>query len=341
MNESISENTLRRRRSILTVLAVYKQLELPRLINILNLVYSLSHEEIVQELKFMESEGLVKSSGDTVALTSKGVEVVKEVGVDENLAKNAIEQLLVVAKPFLVTSALLKPELGRLDVWLPDAEALKKTIYVFTPPKLSIHYPRVEKLDTSIPLHEDLSKLITLMHSMQIVLSRSKPKLAELDRNVLEKLVSVVIKPLLIKLQSVKLTSLDKGSEVESMSRIITVKPLLLAIPKPVRVTFNSQEPAMKHEVADFNIQKEEESADVDEVADALELFEFKEFEELRSSLGLATAVWDRPLIIIAIKPKNYDYVDILRHILRIIYRIVVGGSSTGRVLYSERKGGE
>jgi superfamily II helicase len=135
MNESISENTLRRRRSILTVLAVYKQLELLRLINTLNLVHNLSHEEVVRELRFMESEGLVRISGDIVALTGKGVEVVKEVGVDENLAKNTMEQLLVVAKPFLVTLALLKPELGRLDVWLPDAETLKKTIYVFTPPK--------------------------------------------------------------------------------------------------------------------------------------------------------------------------------------------------------------
>jgi hypothetical protein len=330
MNESISENTLRRRRSILTVLAICKQFELSRLINILNLVHNLSHEEVVRELRFMESEGLVRISGDTVALTSKGVEVVKGVGVDENLAKNIIEQLLVVTKPFLVTPALLKPRVGRLDVGLLDVEALKKTIYVFTPPKLSIHYPRVEKLDTSTPPHEDLSKLIALAHPMQIVLSRSKPKLAELDRNVVEKLVSVVIKPLLIKLQSVKLTSLDKGSEVESMSRIIAVKPLLLAIPKPVRVALDSQEPAVKHEVAVSEIQKGEESVDVDEVADILELFEFKEFGELRPSFGLATAFLDRPLIIIAIKPKNYDYVDILRYILRTIYRIVAGGLPQG-----------
>ena len=334
MNESISENKLRRRRIILTVLDVYKQPELHRLINVLNRVHNLSYEEVVKELKFMESEGLVRISEDTVALTSKGVEVVKEVGVDENLAKNAMEQLLVAVKPFLVAPALLKPRLDRLDAGLLDAKALKKPIYVFIPPKLSIHYPRVEKLDTLIPLREDLSKTITLIHSIQIVSGRSKPKLTELDRGVVEKFVGVDVKPLSIKVQNVKLTNLDKEFEVKGMHSIATVKPFLLAIPKPVRATLNSQEPTVKHEVTVSGVQKVEgKSVDIDEVADVIELFEFKEFEEIEPSFGLSTVVWDRPVIIVATKPKNYDYVDILRHILRILYRVAVGGLPHGEYL--------
>jgi hypothetical protein len=340
MEEQPSKSRLsRRRRGILSILATYKQFELPKLIHILNTIYGAPHEEVVQDLKTMEAEALVKISRDAVELTSKGMEVIKEVGIDEDVIKNVLERLSVTTKPLSIASVLLRPKLSRLDAVPLDAEALKKVAYTSTPPKLSLLHLKIGKLDTSMLQYSDLSKLSTLISPIQVTSSRSRPKLTELDRGVLEKPISVIAKLLSIKLQSVKLVSLDRESEVEGVSRIIAVKPLLLTIPRPALITPNYQELAVKHEVKVPEVE-EEEDVDVNEVAGVLELFEFKEPEELEPGFGLATAVWDRPVIIIAIKPKNheYDYVDSLRYILRTLYRVVAGGLPQGEYFTVSKK---
>jgi hypothetical protein len=299
---------LGKRGAVFSAIAILGYCELRRFLHLVNSVYQISGEEIEQYLKELEFDGLVKVSEDRVFISSKGVEAIKEVGLDEESVNTLLKSFAITVKPILMSLHLPKL-LTKLDSSFLRAEDIHKLVHEveITPPMLLLQLPKVIQLDTYKPPIEYLSESPEVLTMIDLV--KPKLKLLKLDKEYLViESSEVFVKPISIELEAPKLVD---------MSRAIPT------IPESRRETPTQQATileTLKEEVSYGN-----------EVADVLEgFFEVEEGGERDIRSGLATVTYDRPVVIVAVKPENREYIDVLRHFLHVTYRIVVGGLPQG-----------
>jgi len=298
-------------RYILTTLAIMGYSELSAILRILKTVCQIPEEEAERYIKELESNGLIGKLQNKLFVTEKGVETLKEIGVDERVVENILAGVKITAPPFLLS--LRKPSLTRLELAPIDAESLSNLVKLvdvnlkpLTPP---LRRPRLIPLDTSellvekLPLETPVPKLVSLV--------KPRLKLTWLDssQQAIEGLPLVLVNPLTIKLRPPKLINVDKSAFLHQLTTPITT---------------SSEE----RELEAAKLEKAEEGISEDHVSSILE--GFFELEEPDDIIGISGVMYDRPVIIVAIKPINYEYIDILRHILRVLYRIAVGGLPYG-----------
>ena len=287
----------RRKGYILTALATVGYSELDTLLRILKTVCQMPGEEVEQYVRELESSGLISRLQGKLFITEKGVEALREVGVDEEIVRNILERVEITVQPFILP--LHKPSLTGLEFTLIDVESLSSLVRLvsLSPLVLSVKRPRLIPLDISELLVEEIGKLF---------FETPAPKLVSL------------VKP------RVKLIELDNSQQVIGKSPLILVKPLTIKLrpPKLIDIDVSGEERRAR------TLELEEEEVSEDDVLSVLE--GFFELEEPDDVIGVAGVMYDRPVIIIAIRPEDYEYIDVLRHILRVLYRIAVGGLPRG-----------
>jgi len=114
---------------------------------------------------------------------------------------------------------------------------------------------------------------------------------------------------------------------VKVLQLLRELKPIVIDVGKPKLINLNVQRSISP---------PEGELIKVEDVADVLELFDFGEELKDVARLGLGIVTYDRPVIIVAIKSKDQDYVNALRHILRTLHRIATGTLPHGGYITNE-----
>jgi DNA-binding MarR family transcriptional regulator len=263
-------------------------------------------EDVKSVVTELEREGLVSvSKGNVVSITEKGREVLE----------HEIDYMLKVLQSFIKSSyELPKPKLVELNAVSLDTARLTNALRLIT----SLHHPilhpkppSLESLDKEFPkVLQPLEVPKTLLTKMQGL----RPCLIELDKSVNLKPHIPLLK--LVKLNTItpRLINMDKENHINVKQQMI--QPPILNVSKPKLIDLDAV--AIK----------------LEEVADIFEaLFEVEEVEEREIDLGSSMIIYDRPVLIVAIKRRDYDYVNTIRHMLRVLYRIAVGGLPRGEYL--------
>ena len=303
----------RRKRYILTALAATGYGELSTILRILKTVYQVPEEEVEQYVRELESRGFIGRLQDKLFITEKGVEALREVGVDEGVVRSILEGTETVAQPFTLPPC--KPSLAGLELTPMDAEVLSSLTRLegLSPLMLSVKRPRLIPLDTRELLVEEVGELLLEIPAPKLMsLVKPKIKLIELDssQQAIGEPPFILVKPLTIRLRPPKLIDVEKSTPLHQLT---------------TPVSAGSEERRVKA------LELEEEGVGEGDVLSVLE--GFFELEEPDEVIGVAGVMYDRPVIVVAIRPEGYEYIDILRHILRVLYRIAVGGLPQGMYL--------
>jgi hypothetical protein len=304
----VEEVRQRVKKYILTTLAAVGYSEVDAVLRILKMVCQAPEEEVKQYVVELESEGLISRLQDKLFITEKGVEVLRKVGVDEEIVKNVLERNEIVAQPLILPQH--KPSLTRLELTPIDRESLSSLVKLasLSPLKLLVKPPKLVLLDTTELSVKEVENLFSEIVPKLMIFPKPRLKLIELDssQEVIEPL-PISVKPLTIELKPPKLIDMEKSTPLHQLT---------------ASVSTGGEERRVGV------LELEEEEVCEGDVSSVLE--EFFELEEPEDVIGVAGVVYDRPVVIVAIKPKDYEYIDILRHVLRVLYRIAAGGLPQG-----------
>jgi len=305
----VEEVRQRVKKYILTTLAAVGYSEVDAVLRILKMVCQAPEEEVKQYVVELESEGLISRLQDKLFITEEGVEVLRKVGVDEEIVKNVLERNEIVVQPLILPQH--KPSLTRLELTPIDREGLSSltrlaNLSLLT---LSITLPKLVLLDTSELSVKEVEKLFSEIVPKLLSFPKPRLKLIKLDssQEVIEKTLFVSVKPLTIELKPPKLIVMEKSAPLHQLT---------------TPVSTGGEERKIRA------LELEEEEVSEGDVSSVLE--SFFELEEPEDVVGVAGVVYDRPVIIVAVKPRDYEYIDVLRHILRVLYRIAIGGLPQG-----------
>ena len=272
----------------------------------LMIITSSKPEDVKSVVTELEREGLVNvSKGNVVSITEKGREVLEhEIDYMLKTMQSFIKSFYELPKPKLVELNAVSLDTARLTNALRSITSLHHPILHLKPPSL-------ESLDKEFP------KVLQPLAVPKIMLTKMqglRPCLIELDKSVDLKPYIPLLKLVRLDIATPKLISMDRESHIDVMQ--LELRPPILNVSKPKL------------------IELEAVAIKLEEVADIFEaLFEVEEAEKREVDLGSEMIIYDRPILIVAIKCKNYDYVNTLRHILRILYRVAVGGLPHGEYL--------
>jgi hypothetical protein len=279
----------------------------------------------------LEPKKLVSMSENRIFVTEEGLKKIEEMGIDEKVVET-----LMRGRALTVSSIGFSPSLPRLipldfrPLNIEEVISLIKRIE-FKPLQLPHYRLRLIELNMLKP---DVSKAFFMSKISLITLDKPRVKLIKID---VEKpktmLIPITVKPLFIQLKPPKLIAIDKNVNVKVLQLLREFKPIVIDVGKPKLMNLNAQRIYVKTSTIS---PSEEELIKVEDVADILELFDFgEEFKDV-ARLGLGIVTYDRPVIIVAIKSKDQDYVNALRYILRTLHRIATGTLPHGEYITNE-----
>ena len=273
--------------------------------------YQVTDREIEEYFKELESEGLITRSQGRLLLAEKGLETVRKTGIEEDIAKNLLENTELPIKLFHMPPPKLA--LSRLESTPIDTVSLSNMTSLATLKLLLVSgkKPKLTPLDIHVPVKDELIKwLLEIPVPRLINLTIPRPRLSQLNLEpVGEEIKFIPIKPFIIRFTKPRLASIDNSATIQQ-----STVPRISSVEKPV-----SSRLAEDYEDASIS------EGDVSDIIEG-----FLEVEEAEDKLGVAGIMYDRPVIIVAIRYKDYEYIDVLRYILRVLYRIAVGGFPQG-----------
>ena len=273
--------------------------------------YQVTDKEIEGYFKELESEGLITRCQDRLLLTEKGLDTMRKTSIEEDIVKNLLENIELPIKLFNMPPP--KPTLSRLESTPIDAESLSTmtNLVVLKPLLIPGQKPKLTPLDTYKPVKDELIKwLFEIPVPKLINLTMPRPRLFQLNlEQISEEIKITPVKPFIIRFTKPKLVSIDNSATIQQPA-----VPRTSSVEKPVS-------PRLAEDYEDASISE----GDVSDIIEG-----FFEVEEPEDKLGVAGIMYDRPVIIVAIKYRDFEYIDVLRYILRVLYRIAVGGFSQG-----------
>jgi predicted transcriptional regulator len=276
--------------------------------------YQVTDKEIEGYFKELESEGLITRSQNRLLLTEKGLDTMRKTSIEEDIVKNLLENTKLPIKLFHMPPPKLA--LSRLESTSIDAESLSTmtNLAVLKPLLIPGQKPKLTPLDTYKPMKDELIKwLFEIPVPKLINLTIPRPRLFQLNlEQISEEIKITPVKPFIIRFTKPKLASIDNSTTIQQPT-----VPHTSSVEKPVS-------PRLAEDYEDASISE----GDVSDIIEG-----FFEVEEAEDKLGVAGIMYDRPVIIVAIRYKDYEYIDVLRYILRVLYRIAVGGFSQGEYL--------
>jgi hypothetical protein len=273
--------------------------------------YQVTDREIEEYFKELESEGLITRSQGRLLLAEKGLETVRKTGIEEDIAKNLLENTELPIKLFHMPPP--KPALSRLESTPIDTVSLSNMTSLATLKLLLVSgkKPKLTPLDIHVPVKDELIKwLLEIPVPRLINLTIPRPRLSQLNLEpVGEEIKFIPIKPFITRFTKPRLASIDNSATIQQ-----STVPRISSVEKSVS-------PKLAEDYEDVGISE----GDVSDIIEG-----FFEIEEAEDKLGVAGIIYERPVIIVAIRYRDYEYIDVLRYILRVLYRIAVGGFSQG-----------
>ena len=276
--------------------------------------YQVADREIEGYFRELESEGLVSRSHGRLRLTEKGLDTIRKMDVEEDIIKGLLESAELPIKLFHMP--LHKSTLLRLESTPIDAESLSNMtdLIVLKPPLILGKKTKLIPLDAHVPMKKELAKwLFEIPVPKLISLATPRPKLTQLNLELVGGEAQVIpVRPFIIKFTKPRLAPMDNS----------------VAMQQPRMPPASSGEKSVSSRVVE---NYEDAGISEGDVSDVIE--GFFDVEEAEDKLGVAGIMYDRPVIIVAVKYRDYEYIDVLRYILRVLYRIAVGGFSQGEYL--------
>jgi len=309
--ESAEDHAKKRKKHVLTAV-VMGYSEPDTILRLLKAIYQIPNEEIEKYFKELESDGLITRYQGKLHLTDKGLEAIRKIGIDEELVKELLEKVEVAIKPFLTTPR--KFGLSKLEVTPIDVKSLSNVskLIEVRPLLILAEKFKLTHLYTYELVRDEVTKWILEMPAFKLIsFTRPRIKLFRLhDLKEIESSLITLVKLLVIRSKPLKLIAIEESTAMQQPT-----KPAVPPSPSAER----SVPPVVVEE--DVSVGEEEISSIVEG---------FFELEEPDDVLGVAGVVYDRPVIIVAIKHGGYEYIDVLRYVLRVLYRIAVSGLPQG-----------
>jgi len=308
----MSEEHLVRLKRILTALLMLSPCRVDECLEYISTILNVQADEVLCIIeKELELEKLVVVSENRIDVTDKALKKIEEVGIDKEVVEVMMKRKALIINP--ITFSLSLPRLTRLEFRSPDIKEVIGLIerIELKPPQLPHYGPRLMELNMSKP---DTNKALFTSKISLITLDKPRAKLIKIN---VEKpkamLIPITVKPFSIQLKPPKLIAIDKSVSVKVLQLLRELKPIVINVGKPKLINLNVQRSISP---------PEGELIKVEDVADVLELFDFGEELKDVARLVLGIVTYDRPVIVVAIKSKDQDYVNALRHILRTLHRI-------------------
>jgi predicted transcriptional regulator len=276
--------------------------------------YQVADREIEGYFRELESEGLVSRSHGRLRLTEKGLDTIRKMDVEEDIIKGLLESAELPIKLFHMP--LHKSTLLRLESTPIDAESLSNMtdLIVLKPPLILGKKTKLIPLDAHVPMKKELAKwLFEIPVPKLISLATPRPKLTQLNLELVGGEAQVIpVRPFIIRFTKPRLVPMDNS----------------VAMQQPRMPPASSGKKSVSSRVVENHEDAGISEGDVSDIIEG-----FFDVEEAEDKLGVAGIMYDRPVIIVAVKYRDYEYIDVLRYILRVLYRIAVGGFSQGEYL--------
>ena len=329
----MSEEHLVKLKRILTALLMLSPCRVDECVEYISSILNAQDDEVLHIIeRELEPEKLMTMSENRIFVTEEGLKKIEEVGIDEEVVETLMKRRALAISPISFSPSL--PRLIQLDFRPPNIEEVTSLIKRIEFKSLQLpHYrPRLIELNMLKP---DVSKALFMSKISLITLDKPRVKLIKID---VEKPKTMLIpitvnKPLFIQLKPPKLIAIDKSVNVKVLQLLREFKPIVIDVGKPKLINLDAQRIYVKTSTIS---PPEGELIKVEDVADVLELFDFgEEFKDV-ARLGLGIVTYDRPVIIVAIKSKDQDYVNALRYILRTLHRIATGTLPHGEYITNE-----
>jgi len=322
----MSEERLAKLRRVLTALLMLSPCRIDECLEYISAILNAQDDEILHIIeRELEPEKLVSMSENRIFIAEEGLKKIEEMGIDEKVVETLMRRRALTIS--LINFSPSLPRLIQLDFRPPNIEGVTSLIkrIGFKPLQLPHYRPRLIELNMLKP---DVSKALFMPKISLITLDKPRIKLIKID---VEKskamLIPITVKPLFIQLKPPKLIAIDKSVSVKVLQLLREFKPIVIDVGKPKLINLNVQRSISP---------PEGELIRVEDVAYVLELFDFGEELKDVARLGLGIVTYDRPVIIVAIKSKDQDYVNALRHILRTLHRIATGTLPHGEYITNE-----
>jgi hypothetical protein len=329
----MDEENLAKLRRVLTALLMLSPCRVDECLEYISSILNAQDDEILHIIeRELEPEKLVSMSENRIFIAEEGLKKIEEMGIDEKVVETLMRRRALTISPINFSPSL--PRLIQLDFRPPNIEGVTSLIkrIGFKPLQLPHYRPRLIELNMLKP---DVSKAFFMSKISLITLDKPRVKLIKID---VEKPKAMLIpitvnKPLFIQLKPPKLIAIDKNVSVKVLQLLREFKPIVIDVGKPKLINLDAQRIYVKTSTIS---PPEGELIKVEDVADVLELFDFgEEFKDV-ARLGLGIVTYDRPVIIVAIKSKDQDYVNALRYILRTLHRIATGTLPHGEYITNE-----